>query len=385
MKYAFRHAMAIPAAALVVTLAACGGGSGNASSSASGTSTGTTSAGGTDPVAALSAATATSLGATPLSTSSTQDVYDLTATIGDSWRLTVDTSDPAAPTFTINVQATQYALTSTSPSPVSKSVNGSFTTYTGQGLNVTVDTRTRIISGTVMVGGKSSSVTGTGYSVTDGTKLAGTYAYVGRTTDDDGSSSPYLAAGEFNIASTGTAVTVCQSGVFNGAGCTPVVNGPATLNLTMAYNSALPGFELSSNGQRVGIARVAAGDRGPVFLVDWYDSTLTSSPVTRTGLLGGVKLATLAGNEFNGSWVCTDGTTPTVSGTAVTAAAAQFALDYNKLPVLAAAGNSAIAFEGLAAVMSSSSYTGQFVLPMSAGLALTGTFGTDSLAVCAQQ
>jgi hypothetical protein len=375
MKKTLSNSLTLPLVAVVVTLAACGGGSGAPS-------TGTASTGATDAVAAESAATAASLGATPLSTSATQDVYDLVATIGDSWRLTVDTSNPSAPTFTLTVQATQYGLTSTSPAPVTKSVNGAFVTYTGQGLNVTVDTRTKTITGSATVGGKASSVTGTGYSATDGTKLAGTYAYVGRTTQTDGSY-PYLAAGEFNIASDGATVTVCQNGTFNGTSCTVVGNNTlTTLNLTMAYNASVPGFEVKENGTPVGIARVAAGDRGPVVLIDWADTT--GSPV-RTGILGGVKLATLAGNEFNGSWVCSDGTTPTVSGTAVTDGGAQFTLDYNELPVQTTTGYSIMNFNGTAAVMQGSTFIGDFVLPMSSSVAMYGKFGTSFLAVCAHQ
>ncbi|KMW48866.1 hypothetical protein PQH03_04725 [Ralstonia insidiosa] len=366
---------------MAAALAACGGGDNGTSSSTGGTtSTGTT--GGTSTVASQSAATAASLGATPLSTGSTQDIYDLTAAIGDSWRLTVDTSNPNAPTFTITVQSTQYGLSGTSAAAVTKTVNGDFVSYTGSGLNVTVDTRTKTITGTATVGGKASTVTGTGYSATDGTKLAGTYAYAGRTTNTDGSS-PYLAAGEFNIASDGATVTVCENGTFNGTGCTAVGNNVLTTrNLTMAYNATLPGFELKSSGTRAGVVRVAAGDRGPVVLIDWFNTT--SSPI-RTGILGGVKLATLAGNEFDGSWVCSDGLTPTVSGTAVTAGGVQYVLDYNKLPVQATTGYSALGFNGVAAVMSSSAYVGHFVLPLSASIALYGKVGTNFLAICARR
>ncbi|CAJ0730516.1 MAG: hypothetical protein QM625_10305 [Ralstonia sp.] len=376
-----RTAASVSAIAMAAALAACGGGDNGTSSSAGGTtSTGTT--GGTSTVASQSAATVASLGATPLSTSSTQDIYDLTAAIGDSWRLTVDTTNPNAPTFTITVQSTQYGLSSTSAAAVTKTVNGDFVSYTGSGLNVTVDTRTKTITGTATVGGKASTVTGTGYSATDGTKLAGTYAYAGRTTNTDGTS-PYLAAGEFNIASDGATVTVCENGTFNGTGCTAVGNNVLTTrNLTMAYNATLPGFELKSSGTRVGVVRVAAGDRGPVVLIDWFNTT--SSPV-RTGILGGVKLATLAGNEFDGSWVCSDGLTPTVSGTAVTAGGVQYALDYNKLPVQATTGYSALGFNGVAAVMSSATYIGHFVLPLSASIALYGKVGTNFLAICAKR
>ena len=376
-----RTAASVCAIAMAAALAACGGGDNGTSSSTGGTtSTGTT--GGTSTVASQSAATAASLGATPLSTGSTQDIYDLTAAIGDSWRLTVDTSNPNAPTFTITVQSTQYGLSGTSAAAVTKTVNGDFVSYTGSGLNVTVDTRTKTITGTATVGGKASTVTGTGYSATDGTKLAGTYAYAGRTTNTDGSS-PYLAAGEFNIASDGATGTVCENGTFNGTGCTAVGNNVLTTrNLTMAYNATLPGFELKSSGTRAGVVRVAAGDRGPVVLIDWFNTT--SSPI-RTGILGGVKLATLAGNEFDGSWVCSDGLTPTVSGTAVTAGGVQYVLDYNKLPVQATTGYSALGFNGVAAVMSSSAYVGHFVLPLSASIALYGKVGTNFLAICARR
>ncbi|NMV41953.1 hypothetical protein [Ralstonia insidiosa] len=364
-------------------VAACGGGDNGSSSSTGGGSSGSSSA-----VATQSAATAASLGATPLSTNANQDVYDLTATIGDSWRLMVDTSNPSTPMFTLTVQATQYGLTSTSPAPVMKTVNGDFVSYAGSGLNVTVDTRTKTITGTATVGGKSSTVSGTGYSATDGTKLAGTYAYVGRTTNVDGTSAA-LVAGEFNIASDGMTVTVCENGTYNVASCAPVgANTLISHSLTMAYSPTLPGFEVKANGTRVGIVRVAAGDRGPVVLVDWFVPASvvngTNFPA-RSGILGGVKLATLAGNEFDGAWVCSDGSTPTASGTGVTAGGALYTLDYNKLPVRAAAGYSAIGFNGVASVMSSSTYIGDFVVPMSASIAAYGKVGTNFLAICAKR
>jgi hypothetical protein len=77
--------------------------------------------------------------------------------------------------------------------------------------------------------------------------------------------------------------------------------------------------------------------------------------------------------------------TPTVSGTAVTAGGVQYALDYNKLPVQATTGYSALGFNGVAAVMSSATYIGHFVLPLSASIALYGKVGTNFLAICAKR
>ncbi len=104
-----------------------------------------------------------------------ESVYDVAAEIGDTWRITFDN---AKKTFSVKVLSTQFGLIDRSGSYTAVTT-GNITTYTGTDLNLTVDARTRLLTGTIKLGSMSSNVSGTGYAATDVAKLAGNYIFLG--------------------------------------------------------------------------------------------------------------------------------------------------------------------------------------------------------------
>ncbi|OFJ48339.1 hypothetical protein BA896_004605 [Janthinobacterium lividum] len=105
--------------------------------------------------------------------SADESVYDVAADIGDTWRITFDS---VKKTYAIRVLSTQFGLSDRSGT-FSASTSGNLTTYTDTAtdFSVTVDARTRLLSGNIKLGNMVSTVSGSGYAVSDVAKLAGNY------------------------------------------------------------------------------------------------------------------------------------------------------------------------------------------------------------------
>lgn len=322
-KHAFSASNLLALSAAVAVLTACGGGGdGSSASTSAGTSP---TAPQQDTVSQASTALVAQTGATAVpGTTSTAQAYDLTADIGDSWRLVLNQDG----TFSIKVLSTQYSLTDISGT-YTQSTSGNFTTYTGTSANgkftLKLDTRTHIIGGNVVLGTRSSSVAGSGYSVpSDTTKLTGDYFYIGTTRNATDGSSPSFVGGSFRVAANGTDITLCDGGLVNASGTCDAVPGSSAPNqvaLKLVKNATDGLTHVQLSGSDFGILSFHAGDRGPVLVIDRFGYNQAAIPVLRTGVIYAGKQQVLAGNEFNGTWTCTDrGTTigtVVVNGTAV--------------------------------------------------------------------
>lgn len=312
---------------VMVALTACGGGgdgNGSSNTSASGGSTTTTTQ--QDAVSQSSAALVAQTGATAVpGTTSTAQAFDLTADIGDTWRLVLNQDG----SFAIKVLSTQYGLTDISGT-YTQSTSGSFTTYTGTSANgsftLKLDTRTHIIGGNVVLRTRNSSVAGSGYSVpSDTTTLAGDYFYIGTTRNASDGGSPSFLGGTFRVAANGTDVTWCDSGLINASGTCNAVAGSSSPSQQFAFklvkNTTDGLTHVQGSGSDLGILSFQAGDRGPVLVIDRFGYSQSATPVLRTGVIYASKQQVLAGTELNGSWTCTDhGTTigtVTINGTTV--------------------------------------------------------------------
>jgi hypothetical protein len=370
-------------AVLATTLAACGGSSSTFSNSGSPTTSPTP-----DPVATASTTVASQLGLTavPGNTSIAQ-AYDLTADIGDTWRLVLNQDG----SYTITVLQTQYGLTNASGT-YTQSTNGNFVTLTGANGSFTLvlDTRTKTIAGTVTLGSKTSGVSGSGYaSPSDLTKLAGDYFYIGTTRNAADGSSPGFVGGTFRVAANGTDITLCDGGLINASGtCDAVAGGgtPTQVALTMVKNSTDGLTHVQMSGSDFGILSVQAGDRGAVLVIDRFG--LNQSGVMRTGVMYATKQQVLAGTELNDTWSCVDrGTavgTVTINGTTLTTTLADGATDTETLYYNQVNGTSLSPANGIvtSVVNGEAVSDGVLILPLSSSLFVVERDSTQSVAVC---
>ncbi|MGU4699138.1 hypothetical protein K6L09_20945 [Burkholderia cepacia] len=366
-------------AALV--LAGCGGGGGDNSSPAT---TAQPSQPQISTTQANSQATAASLGATNLSTSSNKEVFDLAADIGDTWRLTVDTTTG---NYQVVPNNSQYGI-ATESGTLTRTVLGNFVNYSLAGkISLYQDLQTKTISGTMTIGGKSASVAGSPYQVGTMTALAGTYNFMGTTRDPQGGTPATFLAGQLQINSDGATGLYCVAGKVSSSGCQQIDPARATeqhaLTITKDVNSGIIVMKL--DGATFGNVFVQAGDRGPVLVVDHY---ATVAPLT-VGNLYAVKTQQLEGNEFDGSWLCSYfgnlvGTLKN-SGTTINvtqgSSAWQETLTLNKVN-----GTSAMYdFTGMAVSTQNGQNpltSGVIVLPLSSSLAVIENDGHHAISVC---
>ncbi|KWF33055.1 hypothetical protein [Burkholderia pseudomultivorans] len=377
---------------IAVALAACGGGgdgSGNTSTSA-GSTTATPQQ---DAVSQASTALVAQTGATVVpGTTSTAQAFDLTADIGDTWRLVLNQDG----SFTIEVLSTQYGLTDISGT-YTQSTSGSFTTYTGTSANgsftLKLDTRTRIMGGNVVLRTRSASVAGSGYSVpSDTTRLAGDYFYIGATRNAGDGRSPSFVGGTFRVATNGTDVTLCDSGLINAAGTCDAVAGsstPSQVALKLVKNTTDGLTHVQQGGSDFGILSFQAGDRGPVLVIDRFGYNQATTPALRTGVIYASKQQVLSGNELNGSWTCTDrGTTigtVTINGTAVKTADTSGASTAETLyfnDISANTGLVAVNGAATSVVNGQAPSSGVILLPLSSSMFVVERDAAQSVAAC---
>lgn len=371
---------------MAAALTACGGGDGGSGGPA-------TVAPQQDAVSQSSAGLVAQTGATAVpGTTSAAQAFDLTADIGDTWRLVLSQDG----SFTIKVLSTQYGLTDISGTYI-QATNGSFTTYTGTSANgsftLKLDTRTHIISGNVILRTRSSSVAGTGYSVpSDTAKLAGDYFYIGTTRNASDGGSPSFVGGTFRVATNGTDVTLCDGGLVNASGTCDAVAGSGTpgrfaLKLVKGATDGLTHVQLS--GSDFGILSFQAGDRGPVLVIDRFGYNQAATPVLRTGVIYAAKQRVLSGTEFDGTWTCTDrGTTVgtvTVNGTSVKTADTSGASTAETLYFNEVSTNTGlVAVNGAATsvVHGQAPSSGVILLPLSSSMFAVERDAAQSVAVC---
>lgn len=263
----------------------------------------------TDAVTAASLAVAKDAGLAVIAAGADEESYDLAADIGDTWRITFNTKTGA---YRITVLSTQFGLQSQSGTAV-RNVNGNRVTYTANTpvrFTLVVDTRTKTINGNITLGGRPSTVTGTGYSAPDLSKLAGTYTYFGAQRNVQGGANAEVLPGQLRIAANGSTAVICEGGTFDAVGnCAPIGNSRVNRQeLTLTKNAADSLIDIKVNGREFGILNVKAGDRGPVLLIDRFGFDNGGfGNVRRTGGIYAVKSARLRGTELNGSYSCSIG------------------------------------------------------------------------------
>ena len=324
----------VAAAALV----ACGGGG---SSGSSGTAPPVTLVNpSADAVTTASAATAASIGATVIAgASSDEEVYNLAADVGDSWQLVLNNQTN---TYVVKVTLSQYGLRDSAPAAFTKTTVGTITTVkdaSGSSLSVQIDTRTKTVAGNVTLGGKLSSVSGSGYQIADAGKLAGDYFFAGSVRNVSNAQYRDTPLGGFIIAANGTDLTVCDGSVAVNGVCTAVVAGRQVVTKSLKIVKDGVVLRIKDGAKDFGILHVSAGDRGPVLIVDRFGPNNDVPAILRTGVFYGAKSAKLAGTEFDGNWTCSGGganqATLVVNGNSYTVTANQKAsqqgtLQYNK-------------------------------------------------------
>ena len=298
--------LALVAAAV---LSACGGGGDGASTTASaGVSVVTppVTVPAIDQVTAASTAVASQAGLAVIAAGADEETFDVAADIGDTWRITFNTRTGA---YTIRVLSTQFSLQSQTGVAV-RTVSGNLVTYTANAPGrfvLVIDTRTKTISGNVTLGGRSTTVAGTGYSAPDLSKLAGIYSYFGSQRNAlDGLNSQFLA-GQLRIAANGATAVICDGGTIDASdNCTRVGTSPLSKEtLTLTKNPVTQLIDVKINGNNFGVLKVNAGDRGPVLVVDRFGFNLSGTGTVLTvGGIYAVKPSRLVGTELNGTYAC---------------------------------------------------------------------------------
>jgi hypothetical protein len=296
-------------AALAALLTACGGGGGGSTTS---TATPKTDA----AIASAASTTKAALGATDLGTATTQ-VYDVAADIGDTWRITFNTATNA---YSIAVLNTVYGLTNTvagTGGTFTSTTSGNLTNYaltptSGSVGSLSVDTRTKDISGKLTVGGKSSTVMGTSTAVSDLTKLAGIYNFLSASKNATNGLVPDSLGGQIKINDDGATATICVGGTFATGSCAPVdsTSTPETVAMTLKNDTStgvskvLMEFVTPQYGteKSFGIVNIQAGDLGPVLIIDQF--ARNAEGILRTGTFYAVKQQQLNVSDLDGTWGC---------------------------------------------------------------------------------
>jgi hypothetical protein len=254
--------------------------------------------------------------------------YKVVADIGDTWVVTFTptTTGATTGTYLAHIEKGQFGLADATGTFTS-STSGNLTTYVLSGGVGTLylDSRTKALAGNVTVGGRSTTVAGTGYQISDLSKLAGTYLFAYATRNQSNGGSPDSNAGQMVIASTGTTAALCIGGSVNSnnTSCTPFETGGTTEFHagTLATPSSNGTVIVSFDGAEWGSLQVHPSDFGSAALIiDRYG--VNGSNIMRVGTMYATKQKTLAGTEFNGNWSCSTlgalGASAVVSGNAAT-------------------------------------------------------------------
>ena len=359
--------------ALATALTACGGGGSNTAD--------------TDATTAAATATATAAGATLVAAPSGSIAYQLVADVGDSLTITFNTTTRE---YSARVDATQFNFADR-VGTFNSTNSGDFTTYTlgSDNYKLVVDNRTKAIAGNMSMitengTEKAFTVAGTGYQISDLSKLAGTYNFAYNTRNQSNGQDNDKGMGQLKISSDGAIATLCTSGTVNASNtCDAIAAGvaPELNTLTLTISNGL--ITVSNNGTEWGKLRVHTGDLGLSLIIDRYG--VNGSGVLRVGALYAVKAQTLAAGSGNGTWACNRlgvaTNSFTVSGTALTntpvgGSAQSGTIQYNQ----AGTGSSLVSVPGFVAMGSNDTN----FLPLSSSL-LVASYIADStqpLTIC---
>ncbi len=361
---------------LAAVLTACGGGGGSTATTPS-----------TDGVTTAATATANAAGATPVTAPSGSTAYQLVADIGDSLTITFNTATGG---YSAKVDKTQFSF-GDGVGTFNSSNSGNFTTYTlgSDNYKLVVDNRTKSIAGNMPMtttGGttKTFSAAGTGYQISDLSKLAGTYNFAYNTRNQSNGQDNDKGMGQLKISSDGATATICTSGTVNTSNtCDAVATGvtPELNTLALTISNGL--ITASNGGTEWGKLRVHTGDLGLALIIDRYG--VNGSGVLRVGALYAVKAQTLAAGSGDGTWSCNRlgvaTSTITVSGTTLTntpvgGSAQNGTLQYNQ----AGTGSSLVSIPGFVAMGSNDTN----FLPLSSSLLVANYIAdsTQALTVC---
>ncbi|KAB8058327.1 hypothetical protein GCN74_16290 [Janthinobacterium sp. FT14W] len=342
-----------------------------------------------DSVAAASEAVARDAGLSVIAgASAAESVYDVAADIGDTWRITFDS---AKKTYAIRVLSTQFGLSDRSGT-FSAATAGNLTTYTATDFSVTVDARTRLLSGNIKLGNMASTVSGTGYAVGDVARLAGSYLFVGAMRNARGGGDRFNPKGSVRIAANGTA-QLCNGGIFNAQGACSAVPGlpqPESADLTLVKDAKNGLLVARQGGQDFGIVHVHAGDRGLALFIDRY--SLNQENVLRVGSIVAARQQKI-GTEINGSYACAEqgGTTGRIDIAGNVATVTNNGtgkvhtenVTLNKLGT----GAQAVDFDGIAVLKDPADVQADYALFMPVSSSMAVQFSTDRsfLTTCLKQ
>ena len=365
---------------LGAALSACGGGSDSVTPEAPVTPpvVGTPPVVPADSVTVASEAVAKEAGLNVIAgASDDESVYDVAADIGDTWRITFDR---VKKTYAIRVLSTQFGLSDRSGT-FSATTSGNLTTYTATDLSVTVDTRTRLLSGNIKVGSMVSTVSGTAYVVSDVAKLAGSYIFLGAMRNASNGADRFNPKGSLKIAADGAA-QLCNGGVFNAQGVCSAVSPQLeaeNASLTLVKDAKNGLLVARQGGQDFGIVHVHAGDRGLALFIDRYSRNQEN--VMRVGTIVAAKQQKI-GSEINGSYTCAAqgisaniviaGSTATLTNNTTGKAHAE-TITVNKLGL----GAQAVDFDGIAVFKDPADVPADYSMFMPVSSSMAIEFSTD--------
>nr|CBA26544.1 hypothetical protein Csp_E36320 [Curvibacter putative symbiont of Hydra magnipapillata] len=340
------------------------------------------------------------MGASEISTDTTTESFDVLASIGDTWRLSVVKATGA---YTLTPNNSLYGLTQETGT-LNRTVSGDFVTYAlAKKVNLSQDTRTGALVGSMTVGSQTATVSGTPYQVSDATKLAGTYSFMGTTRDKGTSANSEFFAGQILISNDGTTATFCVGGKVDSAGgCVDVdttdAATPQKATISLAKETGTNGgfYKLTAMGSDNqahdwGNLMVQNGNLGTVLLIDRFGNgdNGTSSTV-RVGNFYAVKAQTLAGTELDGSWKCDtsngvatlaiNGTTNTVSNPNETPSSWAETLSFNSVN---SSNGGLLSFPSY--VVTTYQNRGTLILPMSASLMAIENQSVKGISLCSKQ
>lgn len=381
--------MRLYAASLVCSvLVACGGGGGSPQPD-------------TKPTVSSSAASnLATLGAAAISSDTATESFDVVASIGDTWRMSVVKATGA---YSLTPNNSLYGLTQEAGT-LTRTVAGDLVTYVlANKVNLSQDTRTGALVGSMTVGGQAATVSGTPYQVSDATKLAGTYTFMGTTRDKGTSANSEFYAGQILVSSDGTTATFCVGGKVDSTGnCIDVDSTDnktpekATINLAKVTGTNGGFYKMTAMGgdnqtHDWGNLMVQNGNLGTVLLIDRFgNGNNGTSSTVRVGNFYAVKSQVLAGTELDGSWKCgtsngtatlaINGTTNVVSNPNETPSSWTEKLSFNSVN---SSNGGLLSFPSF--VVSTFNNSGVLALPLSASLIAIENQSVKGISLCSKQ
>ncbi|MCC7645987.1 MULTISPECIES: hypothetical protein [unclassified Janthinobacterium] len=331
-----------------------------------------------DPVTVASQAVAAQAGLAVIAgANGDETVYDVAADIGDTWRITFDS---AKKTYAIRVLSTQFGLVDRSGT-FSAVTAGHLTTYTGTDFSVTVDARTRLLTGTVKLGSMHSNVSGSGYAVTDVARLAGSYIFLGTMRNASNGGDRFNPKGSLKVAADGSA-QLCNGGVFNAQGVCSAVSPQLeaeNASLTLVRDAARGLIIARQGDQDFGIVHAHAGDRGLALFIDRYSRNQQN--VLRVGTIVAAKQQKIS-TEIAGSYACAApgisakivvaGSTATITNNTAGKTHAE-TITINKLGL----GAQAVDFDGIAVFKDPADVPADYSMFMPVSSSMAVEFSTD--------